>query len=519
MGSDRDYDERRRSSSGSRSGERRRSPEYSGEVRRKSRDLDDYGYERRRPSGEGRSRSESASGRRTGGESRSDSVRRSSSGRSSSGSRPSDGRRPSSGSRSSSQRRPDSSRSSGASRRPDPERRIRSDYDERSSRSRSGSKKKKMKAKPRFYIICGLGAYLIILLIISAIFLGYVDRSLKKYEKSQSSYAIEKYMDDFNAAIAAGQLPEGFVSEAGNKFESEDVKLSTLLSLTQGKTITCEKDPMSYNTEEPVYDIKADGDTVAKVTLTAVNPSVILGILTIMDWEVKSADLTSETNTTDYYITAPEGYAVSVNGVSVDSSYLTGEEGSIKLFENASEYVSIPSMVQYKIPSLSSEPTVVVTNPENQEVLVTKDGNNYAAVFGTEGEMPQDLKDTALNIAETWSLFNTADLSGGSYGLATVRDFLIPDSFYDGLAKGWAGGIDITFTSAHTLKNPPFENVTVDQFIQYTPDCFSCHICFDKPMHLTRTGEDIVDSTHSTYLFVRYDGKWCLVDMIADTEN
>ena len=61
MGSDRDYDERRRSSSGSRSGERRRSPEHSGEVRRKSRDLDDYGYERRRPSGEGRSRSASGS--------------------------------------------------------------------------------------------------------------------------------------------------------------------------------------------------------------------------------------------------------------------------------------------------------------------------------------------------------------------------------------------------------------------------------------------------------------------------
>ena len=76
--------------------------------------------------------------------------------------------------------------------------------------------------------------------------------------------------------------------------------------------------------------------------------------------------------------------------------------------------------------------------------------------------------------------------------------------------------MDITFTSAHTLSNPAFENVNVDRYIRYTDDCFSCHIDFDKPMHLTRTGDNIVDSTHSTYLFVNYNGNWCMVDMIAD---
>jgi len=58
--------------------------------------------------------------------------------------------------------------------------------------------------------------------------------------------------------------------------------------------------------------------------------------------------------------------------------------------------------------------------------------------------------------------------------------------------------------------------VNVDHYIRYTDDCFSCHIDFDKPMHLTRTGDNIVDSTHSTYLFVKHDGNWCMVDMIAD---
>jgi hypothetical protein len=361
--------------------------------------------------------------------------------------------------------------------------------------------------------------YTIVLLVISAIFLGYVSRSLKKYEKSQSSFAIEKYVEDFKSSLAAGNLPEGFVSEGSSQFESADIKLQNLMDATNGKTISYEKDAASYNTEEPVYDLNADGETFAKVTFSATNPQVILGILTIMDWEVKSADLMNTGNTTDYIINAPAGYTVTVNGVTVGSEYLTGNNANLKLFANAADYVTIPQMVEYKIPALNAEPVVKVTDESGTEHGCTLSGTTFTAAFGTQGEMPDDIKEEALNIAQTWSLFMTADLGGAKYGLDKVRQYLIPDSFYDGLAKGWAGGIDITFTSAHTLKNPAFENVEIGDYIRYTDDCFSCHIKFDKPMHLTRTGEDIVDSTSSTYLFVKYNGQWCLVDMVADTEN
>ncbi|MBR6094869.1 MAG: hypothetical protein IKP92_07615 [Lachnospiraceae bacterium] len=397
----------------------------------------------------------------------------------------------------------------------------------RSSSSRSASsgsasargRKKKFRIRSRFFYLCFLLVYTVILLIVSAIFLGYVNRSLKKYEKSQSTFAMEEYFNGFKESLGRGELPEGFVSESASQFESADVKLNNLLSATNGRTLAYEKDANSYNTEEPVYDITADGEKVAEVTLTAVNPQVILGILTIMDWEVKSAELEKTGDTQDYIINAPSGYKVTVNGVEVSDNYLTGNNANLKLFANASDYVTIPQMVEYKIPALSAQPTVTVTDEAGTEHGCTLSGNTFTAAFGTESEMPSDLSAEALNIAETWSLFMTADLGGAKYGLDKVRQYLIPDSFYDGLAKGWAGGIDITFTSAHTLQNPAFKNVEIGEYIRYTDDCFSCHIRFDKPMHLTRTGEDIVDSTSSTYLFVKYNGQWCLVDMVADTEN
>ena len=377
-------------------------------------------------------------------------------------------------------------------------------------------KKKKVKFKSTFYFLCILVVYTAILLLLGAIFLGYADHSLKKFEKSQSSYAFEEYLQGFKESLVANELPEGFESASVNPFESSDVVLETLLSATEGKTISYEKNANSYKTEEPIYDILADGEPIASVTLSAYNEKVTFLILTVMDWKVEKAELVNAANLTNYTIEAPEGYNITINGVRVGNEYLTGERQTQALFANASEYLTVPDIVEYQIPGLSMEPVLVVTDNNGNNINYTQEGTKFVVPFGVESEIPDDLKETALNIAETWSLFNTDDLKGASHGLDTVRKFLIPDSYYDSLAKGWASGVDITFTSAHTLSNPAFENVNVDRYIRYTDDCFSCHIDFDKPMHLTRTGDNIVDSTHSTYLFVNYNGNWCMVDMIAD---
>ena len=397
-------------------------------------------------------------------------------------------------------------------------RRPRPDYDDY-DRPRPRKKKRKAKMKPSFYFLCVCVVYTLILLIGAGLFLGYADRCLNRFEKSQSSYAIEDYFKEFKESLAAKELPKGFVSEESSKFEDSDLKLEALIAATDGKTLSYEKDAQSYDTEEPIYDILADGEAIAKITLSAYNSKTVFGILTIMDWKIKSAEFLNMPSLADYSIWAPEGCSVTVNGIPVSSDYLTGEKKDLELFANAKEYIDIPSVQEYKIPALSKEPEVSITDENGKNVDFTQDGTTYEAAFGSESEIPDDMKETALNIAETWSLFNTVDLSGPSYGLETVRQYLIPDSYYDGLAKQWATSVDITFTSPHTLEDPKFKNVEVSQYRRITDDCFSVRISFDKPMHLTRTGEIVMDHTDSEYLFVRYEASWRMVDMIAATNN
>ena len=129
-------------------------------------------------------------------------------------------------------------------------------------------------------------------------------------------------------------------------------------------------------------------------------------------------------------------------------------------------------------------------------------------------------------MAKMWSNFTTKDLTGGKYGLDTIRKYLIKDSYYWNMATAYAGGVDITFVSAHTLKADSFRNIKVTNYVSYGENCFSCHVYFDKAMYLTKTGAVVMETMDSTFYFVKYDDSddgvdnphWAIVDMIATTE-
>ena len=82
------------------------------------------------------------------------------------------------------------------------------------------------------------------------------------------------------------------------------------------------------------------------------------------------------------------------------------------------------------------------------------------------------------------------------------------------MATKYANGIDITFTSIHTLDNPPFTNESVGNFIRISENCFSVDISFDKNMVLS-DGNCITDSMNDRFYFVKYaeSGTWKLVCM------
>lgn len=424
-------------------------------------------------------------------------------------------RRPTQGSSSSAQRRPSQSSSakrpatSSATRRP----------------TRPVPKKKQ---SPVFWV--GLGLYIAILIVLAFIFLKYTDKCLKRYENSQPENYIASFVETFEKNAKDGSLtPSDFTFESLDlTFVDSEILLEDYIdSLGTYSSFTAEKDPTSYITEAPVYNISADGEPVARVTLKAISQTKIYAILTIMDWDVDTIEPVCSIDLTNYTFSIPDGYTPVINNRHVDASYKTGNVEEIHEFAYVSNYIDMPEYVEYKVENVLADSDIKVLNTNGEEVPIEINGSKVKATYASAAsELSEERKNEALSMIQTYEDFNTDDLSGANHGLATVQSFLIKDSDYWNMAKQWAGGVDITFTSAHKFDDPKYTNVVVDNYAEYSDICYSLHIAFSKNMILTRTGEKISNDFDSTVFFIYYDDSddgvdnphWCIADMIATTK-
>jgi hypothetical protein len=112
-----------------------------------------------------------------------------------------------------------------------------------------------------------------------------------------------------------------------------------------------------------------------------------------------------------------------------------------------------------------------------------------------------------LEVAKMWSKFMTKDLEGSQKGFGTMKKYLIKNSYLYDVAYKWVTNIDITFVFGHVLKNPPFTDEKVTNFISYGDNLFSCDIYFVKHMEdlKDRNEGEIEDVMNSTFYFMNYD--------------
>ena len=114
----------------------------------------------------------------------------------------------------------------------------------------------------------------------------------------------------------------------------------------------------------------------------------------------------------------------------------------------------------------------------------------------------------------------TDDLGGKTHGFYTMEKNLIANSYMHEVAWEWATGVDITFTSPHTLAKNPFTTAEATNFVAYSDTCFSCDILLEKPMYIKKANT-VIDKIYSTFYFVycddtdngRDDPHWAIADI------
>ncbi len=228
--------------------------------------------------------------------------------------------------------------------------------------------------------------------------------------------------------------------------------------------------------------------------------------------------------TYDYVIKVPSNFNVSVNGQPAQS-YIT-ETLLNDEYQYIAEYAQMPGFTTYEISKAIGEPAIEITDNLNQKVECVFENGVFEVTKQTGLDaVPEEIAAAVdvLEIAKTWSRFMTKDLQGSQNGFGTMKKYLIKNSYLYDVAYKWATNIDITFIFAHVLKNPPFTDEKVSNFISYGDTLFSCDIYFVKHMEDTkdRYEGEIEDIMNSTFYFMNYDEtedgvdnpKWVVLDI------
>lgn len=332
-------------------------------------------------------------------------------------------------------------------------------------------------------------------------------KDLKIYEASQPQYV----MDEVAAKIQSGDISSMNFADSMSRFEDGSIYKDTFAASISGKTITYEKNPKSYDAQAPFYELYANGEHIATVSLRSTSYEQLMFILSVQEWEVESVVPIYETGDEGLVIRMPDSYKAYVNGIELDDREKTGNVAEYSQFKYSKDYVTVPTEVEYSVGGLMTQPTVKITDAFGNDVPVEKDGTTYIAGFAGS-QISDDMSAYVLNNAKTYSNFFSRDLAGCDNSINGIRYMFPEGSDYLTLAENYRLH-DMWMYSGHQA--PVFSNEKVSNYIKYSDNFFRVDVYFEKSMYLTRTGDTRVDITNSTYYYVNINGSWVIADMVS----
>lgn len=192
-------------------------------------------------------------------------------------------------------------------------------------------------------------------------------------------------------------------------------------------------------------------------------------------------------------------YTVEVNGKAVSSDMITSYANPE--YDALLSYVSdLPAMNEFQIAVLQADAEITVKDEQGNPIAYDTTAQEVTVSAKGLDTVPEEIaaQVDVLHAAQQWSLFMSADLP-----FAKLSPYLLYDSYQYKMAKRYSTGIDITFTSNHTLLDPAFTENTVTNFVWLSDNCFSVDISFVKHMYLVKTHAQVDDVMNDRFYFVK----------------
>ncbi len=342
----------------------------------------------------------------------------------------------------------------------------------------------------RIYFTC-LAAAVVLILVGTVWLLGI----LRDVESAQPIYVARQvaalfeagdYANIYGLDTSAAQIAQG----------DKDFYVESMNEIAAGKTVDW-SEAFSGEEDRHRYNVTLDGERFAAFTVvpngeTTARGSKLwtLGAVTTyvkLDERAAQPEAFEPAATYACTITAPKGYAVSVDGEAISTANATATE--TPMFEDGflPSGVENPMLVKYEYNSPSPSPAVTVTDAAGTEMTLEHPSDYvWSCALRESAELQAQFAKAAYALAQRIARFTSKDGS---------KDAILKYCAKDSPARKKFNDLSNQYATPHS--DIAFQNESITEFYELSPDCFTCHVTFDYLMK-TKAG---VKTDHTTYTF------------------
>lgn len=344
--------------------------------------------------------------------------------------------------------------------------------------------------------------YTVIASILVVIFLVYIVNTLNIYERSQPTNFIKTSIaslsdDELKKYLKDNNLDESLLNIYKEQITDKDVKV--------------------IKNGDNTFEVSLNNRILFNVDTKYIRTDTKLGMFSYEVREVTEIKPNLERGLVYLDVTIPSNYTLYIDGEVYNKDAKKEEYKNLSYMYASS---SMPTLNTYEIDNLTKEVSIKVEDEWGKEVSLKQNkfsyklDKNYLELDTYEEAKEYLSSDIDVSeFAHNWSLYLTRDLKGTSHGFNTLKAYFIKGTEMYTRAYNWAVGIDIMFTSKHTLKDPIFTNEKISNFVVYGKDAFSCEVYLEKNMVVA--GKDQVDVMHDYIYFVKENDIWKVVNIKA----
>lgn len=268
------------------------------------------------------------------------------------------------------------------------------------------------------------------------------------------------------------------------------------------------REAFSPDADERRYTVSLDGEKLATFTLVPSGETTAHGNRL---WQLGSVttniarqgtEAAGDLSAAPYRVSAPEGYAVAVDGTALTEADVIGRAVTIVPEDFLPSGVAAPATLTYAFFSDNASPAVTATDAAGAEAAVLSDGENAWTCPLKEDEALRDqYAEAIVKLAERVAKYTVKDLSRSAI-LSNVASDSPAETIINKFSNEWA--------PSH--RTATVSDAKVTEFHVWSEDCFTCHVEFTFTLR-TRRGNDYVYPTSYTFCVVRKKGKGMLYNL------